>query len=99
MIQLPCPCTIDAQTRNVTLLTIKSVVRKIQKHDGQMGSCAWTRQCLDKRGGGMTISAWQAFSCGNHTTALTAPHEDGLDVRIEGTCGAVKNCEELPAQS
>ena len=51
MIQLSCPCTIDAQTRNVTLLTI-SVVRKIQKHDGQTGSCAWTRQCLDKRGGG-----------------------------------------------
>ena len=51
MIQLPFPSTIEAQTRNVTFLTIKSVVRKIQKIDGQTGSCAWTRQCLDKGGG------------------------------------------------
>ena len=43
MIQLPFPSTIEAQPRNVTFLTIKTVVRKIQKSDGQMGSCAWTR--------------------------------------------------------
>ena len=53
MIQLNFPSTIEAQTRTVTFLTIKSVVRKIQKNDDQTGSCAWTRQCLDKgRGGG-----------------------------------------------
>ena len=62
MTQLPFPSTIEAQPRNVTFLTmkirnvtfltIKIVVRKIQKNDGQTGSCAWTRQCLDKGGGG-----------------------------------------------
>ena len=52
MIQLPFPSTIEAQPRNVTFLTIKTVVRKIQKNDGQTGSCVWTRQCLDKGGGG-----------------------------------------------
>ena len=31
MIQLPFPSTIEAQPRNVTFLTIKTVVRKIQK--------------------------------------------------------------------
>ena len=40
------PFTIEAQPRNVTFLTIKTVVRKIPKNDGQTGSCAWTRQCL-----------------------------------------------------
>ena len=48
MIQLPFPSTIEAQPRNVTFLTIKAVVRKIQKNDGQTGSGAWARQCLDK---------------------------------------------------
>ena len=52
MIQLPFPSTIEAQPRNVTFLTIQTVVRKIQKNDGQTGSCAWTRQCLDRGGGG-----------------------------------------------
>ena len=36
--------TIRAQPRNVTFLTIKTVVRKIQKNDGQIGSCARTRR-------------------------------------------------------
>ena len=48
MIQLTFPSTIEAQTGNVTFLTIKSVVGKIQKNDGQTGSCALTRQCLDR---------------------------------------------------
>ena len=52
MIQLPFPSTIEAQPCNVTFLTRNTVVRKIQKKDGQTGSCAWTRQCLDKGGGG-----------------------------------------------
>ena len=52
MIQLPFPFTIEAQPRNVTFLTIKTVVRKIQKNNGQTGSCAWTRHCLDKGGEG-----------------------------------------------
>ena len=56
MIQLPFPSTIEAQPRNVTFLTIKTVVRKIQKNDGQVGSCAWTRQCLDKGGGVCTMA-------------------------------------------
>ena len=46
MIQLPFPSTIEAQTRNVTFLTVKSVGRKIQKNNGKTDSCAWTRQCL-----------------------------------------------------
>ena len=53
MIQLPFPSTTAAQPHNVTFLTKKTVVRKIQKNDGQMGSCAWTRQCLDGGGGGL----------------------------------------------
>ena len=52
MTQLPFPSTIEAQPRNITFLTIKTMVRKIQKNDGQTGSCAWTRQCLDKGRGG-----------------------------------------------
>ena len=51
MIQLPFPSIIEAQLRNVTFLTMKTVVRKIQKHNGQTDSCAWTRQCLDKGDG------------------------------------------------
>ena len=53
MIQLSFPSTIKAQPRSVTFLIIKTVVRKIQKNDSQTGSCAWTRQCLDKGGGGV----------------------------------------------
>ena len=56
MIQLPFPSTIEAQTRNITFLTIKIMVRKIQKNDDQTGSCAWTRQCLDNGGGGGFIN-------------------------------------------
>ena len=52
MIQPPFPSTIKAQTRNVRFLTIKTVVTKIQKNDGQTGSSAWTRQCFDKGVGG-----------------------------------------------
>jgi len=52
MIQLPFPSTIEAQPCSITFLTIKTVVREIQKNDGQMGSCAWTMQCLDKVGRG-----------------------------------------------
>ena len=52
MIQLPFPSTNEAQPCNATCLTMQSVVRQIQKNDGQTGSSAWTRQCLDKRGGG-----------------------------------------------
>ena len=52
MIQLPFPSTIEAQPRNVTFLTIQFVSEKSRKNDGQTGSCAWTRQCLDKGGGG-----------------------------------------------
>ena len=58
MIQLPFPSTIKAQPRNVTFLTRKAVVRRIQKNDGQTGSCAWTRQCLDKGGKVVQISGW-----------------------------------------
>ena len=43
MIQLPFPSTVEPQLRNNTILTITTVVRKIQKNDGQTGSCAWTR--------------------------------------------------------
>ena len=43
MIQLPFPSAIEAQPCSVTFLTIKTMVRKIQKNDGQTGSCAWTR--------------------------------------------------------
>ena len=46
------PPVIEAQPHNITNLTIKTAVRKIQKHDSQTGSCAWTRQRLDKGGGG-----------------------------------------------
>ena len=52
MIQLPFPSTIEAQPCNIAFLTIKTVLRKIQKNEGQTSSCAWTRQCLDKGGGG-----------------------------------------------
>ena len=45
MIQLPVPSTIEAQPHNVTFLTIKTVVRKIQKNDSQTGSCAWKCKC------------------------------------------------------
>ena len=55
MMQLPFPSTIEPQLCNDTFLTIKTVVRKIQKNDGQTGSCAWTRQCLDKGGGGCQV--------------------------------------------
>ena len=48
MIQLPFPFTIEAQPHNITFLTIKTVVRKVQKNDGQTGSCSWTK------GGGVT---------------------------------------------
>ena len=51
MMQLPFPSTMEAQAHSVTFLTIKTVVRKIQKNNSQTGSCAWTRQCLDKGGG------------------------------------------------
>ena len=37
MNQLPFSSTIEAQPRNVTFLTIKPVVRKIQNNDGQTG--------------------------------------------------------------
>ena len=61
MTQLPVPSTIETQPRNVTFLTKKTVVRKIQKNDGQTDSCAWTRQCLDGGGGvrtkGCTVKA------------------------------------------
>ena len=58
MIRLPFPCKIEAQTRSVTLLTIKSVVRKIQKNDGQRGSCAWT-----KGGGVQLVRETQVQQC------------------------------------
>ena len=32
----PFPSTIEAQPRNVTFLTIKTVVKKIQKNDSQI---------------------------------------------------------------
>ena len=57
MTRLPFPSAIEAQPRNVTFLTMKTVVRKIQKNDGQTCSCAWTRQCLDK-GGGVIFGLW-----------------------------------------
>ena len=55
MTRPPFPSTTEAQPRNVTFLTMKTVVRKIQKNDGQTGSCAWTRQCFDQGGGGQYI--------------------------------------------
>ena len=50
-------CLMTHNPRNVTFLTIKTVVRKIHKNDGQTGSCAWTRQCLDRGGGG--VGKWK----------------------------------------
>ena len=52
MIQLPFTSTIEAQPQIVTFLTINTMVRKIHKNDRRTGSCAWTRQHLDKGGGG-----------------------------------------------
>ena len=50
MIQPPCPSTIAPPPSHVIFLTTKIVVRKNQDNSGQMGSCAWTRQCLRIRG-------------------------------------------------
>ena len=55
MIQLPFPSKLKAQPRNVTFWAIKTMVRKIQKTDGQTGSCAWRSLCLDNGGGGVPI--------------------------------------------
>ena len=41
-----------AQTRHVTFMTTKTVVRKNQENDSQTGSHALTRQCLCRGGGG-----------------------------------------------
>ena len=52
MIQLPFPSTIEVQPRNVAFLTIKTVVRKIHKNDGQTGSCACLDTAVLGQGGG-----------------------------------------------
>ena len=52
MIKPTFPSTSEAQSHNVTFLTIKTVVRKFHQNDGNTGSCAQTRQCLRKGGGG-----------------------------------------------
>ena len=60
MIQQPFPSTIEPQTRTITFLTIRSVVKKIhekRRSDGLM--------CLDKawtRGGGGGCAPSSAFS-------------------------------------
>ena len=67
MIQLPFPSTIKAQPCNVTSLTIKTVVRKIQKDVDQTGSIAWTRQWLDKR------ASMVRLQCPHQPPAAPAP--------------------------
>ena len=52
MIKPPFPYTSEAQSHNVTFLTTKTMVRKFHQNNGNTGSCAWTRQCLRKGGGG-----------------------------------------------
>ena len=54
MIKPTFPSTSEAQSHNVKFLTIKTVVRKFHQNDGNTGSCAYTRQCLRKGGGGGT---------------------------------------------
>ena len=49
MIQLPFPSTIRAQPRNVTFLTIKTVVPKIQKN----GLMCLDKAVLGQGGGGL----------------------------------------------
>ena len=46
MIQPPFPSTIGVQQRQFTCLTTKTAARKNGGNGGQMGSRAWTRQCL-----------------------------------------------------
>ena len=51
------PCTIGTQSRFAWFLTIKTVVRKFGKSDGQTGSrCSdKARQCLQGGGGGLSV--------------------------------------------
>ena len=79
MTQLPFPSTIEAQPRNVTFLTTKTMVRKIQKNDGQTGSCAWTTQCLDKGGGGHACTG----SADAHAVAHRCPLSANQDCSIQ----------------
>ena len=55
MIKPSFPSTSKPQSHNVTFLTIKTVVRKFNQNDGNTGSCAWTKQCLRKGGGGICV--------------------------------------------
>ena len=52
MMQPTFPSTSEAQSRNVPFLTTKTVGRKFHQNDGHTGSCAYTRHCLRKWGGG-----------------------------------------------
>ena len=52
MFRVPFPSTIEVQPRNVTFLTIKTIVRKIQKTTVLGQGSAWT-----KGGGGLAYMA------------------------------------------
>ena len=58
MIQLPLPSTPEAQPRNVTFLTMKTVVRKIQKNRRSDGLMCLDKAVLGQRGGGGYKQFW-----------------------------------------
>ena len=64
MIQPPFPSTIGAQPRQITFLTTKTAVRKKQDNNSQMGSHAWTSQCLRRGGGGLWDSGGTVLDFG-----------------------------------
>ena len=92
----PFPSAIESQPRNVTFLTIKTVVRKIQKNNGhgQTGSCAWIRQCLDKGGGGSICTRIHQYYC--HATPLNTQHN--LKVLIKGKVVCTFSKENLAGE-
>ena len=62
MIQRPFHSTIEAQPRNVTFLTIKTVVKKIPKKKGRSGGLMCLAKAMLGRGGGGGVS-WVAGLC------------------------------------
>ena len=93
MIQAPFSSAIAAQPRHDTFLTTKAVVRENQENDGQTGSCAWTKQCLRKKGAG----GWQSldlrkFMAGWHSSPSqwVKRQETSVEIKqIQCVCTAV----------